>query len=391
MSKPLHILMMLHIPWTRNLGGSRVQLEIADELQELGHRVTKFDYHDAFPGKTSSIIREIVRPPFFEKAKIFVQAYGHQFDVIDAHQGNLPYSKSQLNFQGLLIARSVGLYAFYEDFARREKQQYSQTSLKVKLYQSLLSMRQQKELKACPPSLQFCDLINVPNQDEKRYVEQVLGYSQKCHVFPFGLSKTRQKALSQNALAAAQRLQNQTVAFVGTWGVRKGSKDWAKIITKIQQVCPNTRFLFLGTGLSQKAVLTDMKDVDCRWIEIVPSYESEALPQLLSGVTVGAFPSYIEGFGFAVLEKLASGIPTVAYDVPGPREMLNLFNSEMMVKAGDVEAFSQKVIDFLQLNLVEYSLLAEDCFKVSQQFSWAKIARDTLEVYQQYLTLKVRK
>ena len=38
-------------------------------------------------------------------------------------------------------------------------------------------------------------------------------------------------------------------------------------------------------------------------------YQPDALPQLLSDCTVAAFPSYVEGFGLAVVEQLAAGIP----------------------------------------------------------------------------------
>jgi hypothetical protein len=49
MEYPLQILMILHMPWNRNLGGSHVQLELAEEFRKLGHKVEKFDLYDAFP------------------------------------------------------------------------------------------------------------------------------------------------------------------------------------------------------------------------------------------------------------------------------------------------------------------------------------------------------
>jgi glycosyltransferase involved in cell wall biosynthesis len=106
---------------------------------------------------------------------------------------------------------------------------------------------------------------------------------------------------------------------------------------------------------------------------------------------VGAFPSYIEGFGFAVLEQLASGIPTVAYDVPGPREMLRHFeaNGDVMVKAGDIETFSQKIVDFLGFDALSYARVSQRCLRVAQRFSWSQIARETLDVYCQFLRTKL--
>ena len=56
--------------------------------------------------------------------------------------------------------------------------------------------------------------------------------------------------------------------------------------------------------------------------------------------TVGAFPSYVEGFGLAVLEQLAAGLPTVAYNLPGPRDILKSTLPDLLVPCGDAEKFA---------------------------------------------------
>ena len=111
---------------------------------------------------------------------------------------------------------------------------------------------------------------------------------------------------------------------------------------------------------------------------------------LLSGATVGAFPSYIEGFGFAVLEQLASGLPTVAYDVPGPRETLRILDDSFLVSVGSTENFSNKLVNLLNSHIVSYSNLTQHCIEVAAQFSWKIIARKNLDMYLQSIqTLKL--
>ena len=144
---------------------------------------------------------------------------------------------------------------------------------------------------------------------------------------------------------------------------------------------PSARFLFLGTGLSAEKVLQDLNFPACDWIEIIPQYDSEQLPKLLSGATVGAFPSYIEGFGFAVLEKLASGLPTVAYDVPGPRETLKLLDGSLLTTVGEVSVFAERLISLLNMDLDPYSELSNQCIGVANQFSWDIISKQTLKGY----------
>jgi glycosyltransferase involved in cell wall biosynthesis len=382
-NKPLKILMVLHMPWNRNFGGSRVQLELAEEFQAMGHQVEKFDYNDAFPQVNSSVFASLTRPSFSGRARAFVRANAHRFDIIDAHQGNLPFSKQDLGFQGLLIARSVGLYAFYEEFARVERTQFPPKTLKLRLFNLLCAERHKLELPLYPRSLQACDLINLPNHDELAYIRNVMGMGDKAFVFPFGLSQKRQADFAKVIQPTALRLSHPTVAFIGTWCARKGARDWREIIQRVRQQIPNVRFRFLGTGLSVKAVLADLQRQEDA-VEIIPHYESEELPKLLSDVTVGAFPSYIEGFGFAVLEKLACGIPTVVYDVPGPREMLRYFDDSFRVKMGNIEQFSHQLIQLLTLGEVSYAKLSEQCLDVVKKFSWSRIAQETLETYCQF-------
>ncbi|MDY6781649.1 MAG: glycosyltransferase [Cyanobacteriota bacterium] len=388
-NSPLNILMVLHMPWNRNLGGSRVQLELAEEFRAMGHNVEKFDYNDAFPHSNSSIIANLTRPSFSAKAKTFVRANAHRFDIIDAHQGNLPFSKTDLNFKGLLVARSVGLYALYEEFFQLERRHFPPKNWKLRLYNSLFRLRQTREYPFYFRSLQGCDIINLPNHDELIYVRDVLGIEDKAFVFPFGLSKQRQVDFAKARQPAALRLAKPTVAFIGTWGTRKGSRDWKEIVKRVRQQIPNVRFKLLGTGLSVKAVLADLEGVEDA-VDIIPNYDSCQLPELLSNVTVGAFPSYIEGFGFAVLEKLACGIPTIAYDVPGPRETLGYFDDSFRVTPGDAEQFSRRLVELLQQNETAYAQLSQYCIEVAQKFSWDKIASETLAVYSKYLERQQR-
>lgn len=385
MMKSLKILMILHVPWDRNLGASRVQLELAEEFNSMGHQVEKFDLFDAFPPQTVPFAGKLIRPKFSEKAKAFVQANAHRFDIIDAHQSNLPFTKQELGIQGLLVARSVGLYAFYDEFTKLEQSKWPPKRKRTKLKNWWYSLQSKKVNLQHLRSLQTCDLINVPNYDELAYVRDVLHLGEKCFAFPFGISQQRQKAFSQAVKPAVVRLANKQVVFIGTWTPRKGARDWGEIIKRVKAQVPEVRFLFLGTGFSVEKVLTDLNLPVNDGIEILPQFNSEELPQLLSGATVGAFPSYIEGFGFAVLEKLASGLPTVAYDVPGPREMLPNLDNSLMISVGDIQGFSDRIVQLLKLDEASYTHLSQCCVEVAQRFSWQKIAQETLDIYCQFL------
>jgi len=383
MTEPLKILMVLHMPWQRNLGAGRVQLELAEEFRQLGHVVEKFDSCDALQQADAASWGTPL--PFASLASAFVRANGSRFDIIDAHQGNLPETKASLGFSGLLVARSVGLYALYEEFLHAPAARPPAWKLRAR-WAHWASLRYERRLRPTyQRSLEVCDLINLPNQDEFAYLRDRLQLGAKCVVFPFGLSAARRAALQAAAQPASERLARPELVFIGTWSGRKGANDWPHLLRDLKRRVPDLRCRFLGTGLQAAKVLSDLRLPPSPWLEIVPSYDSEQLPQLLATATVGAFPSYVEGFGFAVLEKLAAGIPTVAYDAPGPREMLQFLPPDLRVPVGDWQQMSDRLVGLLHLDAAAYGRLAAQGQAVAERFCWRQIATDTLAAYRRAL------
>ncbi len=111
MNKPLKILMIVPLPWQHNLGGVRPQFELAEEFRKLGHTVEKFSYEDAFPQPQSRF--QQLTCNFSLKVKEFIRQNAYRFDIIEANQADLPFSKEELGFTGLLVARSTGLMPLY--------------------------------------------------------------------------------------------------------------------------------------------------------------------------------------------------------------------------------------------------------------------------------------
>src|SRR5207247_11307970 len=162
------------------------------------------------------------------------------------------------------------------------------------------------------------DLINLPNDEEAVCLRQEKRTDRPILVQPYGLTVERRGALLQASAATAIRLMQKRICFIGMWGPRKGARDWSGIIQRIRSRIPETRFRFLGTMVDSKTILADLELETPEGIEFISDYQPDDLTGLLADCTVRAFPSYVEGFGLAVLEQLAAGIPTVVYDTPGP-------------------------------------------------------------------------
>jgi glycosyltransferase involved in cell wall biosynthesis len=86
-----------------------------------------------------------------------------------------------------------------------------------------------------------------------------------------------------------------------------------------------------------------------------------------------------------LLEQLAAGIPTVSYDAPGPRSILQSTSPDLLVPVGNVEQFSAVLIQILSADLAGYRRLIERCAKAASRFLWSTVAKETARLYEMHL------
>jgi glycosyltransferase involved in cell wall biosynthesis len=382
--RPLRILVVINLPWDVRLGAVRVYMELAEQWRADGHTVDDFSLSDAFPNARESRAGFAVRQVLFAyKAAGFVKRNRARYDVIDALIGSLPASKQKLDFNGLLVARSVGLYRLYDRFERspediRGRPRQSRGKF---LGRILYSMTRRWRTLASDKAVQHADLVNLPNENEAACLREEFALDRPLLVQPYGLSDERSQALLQAAAPAGDRLAKKKISFIGMWGARKGAYDWGRIVRRIWQEIPDARFCFLGTMIAPQTILSDLGLEPSDKIELLSDYSPDSLPRLLAECAVGAFPSYVEGFGLAVLEQLAAGLPTVTFDIPGPRDILEASLPELLVPRGDIDGFASAVCKILRLDQPSYQRLSERSAKAAAQFRWQKIACDTLQTY----------
>jgi glycosyltransferase involved in cell wall biosynthesis len=380
--KQLRILGIVNLPWDPRLGAARVWFELSDQWTKAGHHVEKFCLTDAFPKPTCSRALSAWRQTLFPyRAARYIRRNASRFDVIDALIGTVPFSKKRLRFDGLLVARSVGLPRVYERFNRFSRERWpdqSRGKFIGRLFYAFISWLARRSNER---ALRRCDLINLLNEDEIQSLQNPPAISTPFIVQPNGLSDRERAALASAMQPPEIRLERKEICFLGMWGLRKGARDWPEIVRAILDSVPNTRFAFLGTITDEQTVLSDLQLASSESIRCLTSYDPKELPRLIGGSAVGLFPSYIEGFGLSVLEQLACGIPTIAYDVPGPRHIFQGAGPEFLVPVGNVKAMSDRAIEILRMNESDYSALSAKCRQIAARFDWEQIAADTIRQY----------
>jgi len=370
----------VNLPWDPRLGAARVWFELSEQWKKAGHAIEKYCISDAFPKPTQSRALSAWRQAIFPyRVARFVRRNAAKYDVIDCLIGTVPFSKKSLSFRGLLVGRSIGLHTAYDEFMRYARKRWPDQprgKLVGRILYSFINWLLQRNANR---GLRTCDLLNVPNESEQQSLDRDVPGTPKI-VIPYGLNENERVAFARAAHSATERLARKEICFLGMWSLRKGSRDWPEIIRAILKAEPNARFAFLGTMTGEETVLRDLKLPASETVRCLTSYDPKELPQLIGSCAVGLFPSYIEGFGLSVIEQLAAGIPTFAYDVPGPRHIFN--GDEFLVPAGNARSMAEHALEILRMNETDYGSLCARCREIAARFRWEQIAPATIREYE---------
>lgn len=369
----MRILFCSPAPLVRELGSSKIFIELAEEMEHLGWACTLLG-----PEELAERARRLgeTGTSYAARLRAFLKAHAADYDVVEYEHSYLPFPRGEFCERTLLVARAVLLgHHFY---ALRIPSHlgllWRVRRLLVRPWERAASL--QRFLRA-HQTVQQADLVNVANQRDRAELLRWGVPAAKILVLPFGLSRALRVLFEQ--VSVDPPLQ-PTVAFVGTFDDRKGAADFPAILERIALEVPGVRFRLLGTaGIYTTApqVLARLPRGARARTEVHPRFLAEQLPSLLQGCSVGMFPSYLESFGFGVLEMLAAAIPVVAYDVPGPSEMLP---PRFLAPPGDAAGMAEKIVGLLR-SPAELAAARQWARQRSRDFCWEDIARRTSEAY----------
>jgi len=136
------------------------------------------------------------------------------------------------------------------------------------------------------------------------------------------------------------------IVFLGRIHSLKGVFDLPDVWSRVRGSCPEATLTVIGEGPHRGVVMDRFREQGLmdgvRFTGAIPEAEKN---RLLSEAKIRLSLSSEEGWGLAVNEYLACGLPVVAYDLPVFREVFpDLLNS---VPLGDLTAASQAILELL--------------------------------------------
>lgn len=134
------------------------------------------------------------------------------------------------------------------------------------------------------------------------------------------------------------------VGFVGRLIKRKG---WEDLIV-LAGILKNREIIFKVIGIGEDAALfqQSIREKRLGGVFLIEGPTSN-VPIILQSVDILVMPSSLESSGLVHLEAQASGIPVIAYDIPGVNEMISKENS-ILVPLGQVDLMAKRILEIIQ-------------------------------------------
>lgn len=175
-------------------------------------------------------------------------------------------------------------------------------------------------------------------------------------VIPYGvdtdLFQPRDKGQAREQLKIPQ--ESSVVLFVAdaVGERRKGFRLLAEAVQSLKYV-PDLYFLAVGRGASSV-------DLGPRVVTLDYIEDENRLSLVYSAADVFVVPSLQDNLPNTVLEALACGVPTVAFDVGGLRDIIQEGKSGHLVPAGDIHALRATIAQMLE-NPEQRAMMAGEC------------------------------
>jgi len=163
---------------------------------------------------------------------------------------------------------------------------------------------------------------------------------------------------------------------------RKGLKYLVKAIFKLSSDYPNLILKIMGEGNEEKNLKNFVKELQIEnRVEFLGRISSEKTTAFYQEASIFVLPSLNEGMSNAMLEALACGLPILATDTGGTKELLKERENGFVIKMKDSDSIAEKI----RLLIDDQDLLMDMGRKsreIAEKMSWKNVARQYIELYE---------
>ncbi|HCE86466.1 MAG TPA: hypothetical protein DEP08_01550 [Candidatus Jacksonbacteria bacterium] len=172
-----------------------------------------------------------------------------------------------------------------------------------------------------------------------------------------------------------------TVARLST---EKGHEYLIRALPAILQKYQNIKFVFVGNGPLKNSLERLAKKMQVNaYIEFVGTVERNHVSYYLNTFDIFILPSLWESLPYSLLEAIAAGIPVIAADVGGNKEIITNKKTGLLIKSKSSIAIAEAILYLLNNKTIRQELAEMGQRLVRQHFSGDRMIQQHTQLYLQ--------
>jgi phosphatidylinositol alpha-mannosyltransferase len=177
------------------------------------------------------------------------------------------------------------------------------------------------------------------------------------------------------------------ILYVGRLDKRKGFEHLLRAFKQIQGQVPNARLVVVGAydDAEKRPFVLFARRHHIKSVHFIGFVSREELPRYYRSATVFCAPSTgFESFGIVLLEAMAAGVPIVASNITGYRQVLTNNQEGKLVAPGEPEAIARACVPLL-LDASTRRRMGTAGRATAARYDWTHIADSVLTYYDELL------
>jgi glycosyltransferase involved in cell wall biosynthesis len=222
--------------------------------------------------------------------------------------------------------------------------------------------------------LRAASFVVVFTQDQRAEMHQQYGIAMdRLRALPNGVEQKFYRDRPRT-LHAKPRL-----VFVGRLQIQKNLQMLLRALDGVSEQFQTT---LVGDGIQAAELKALAKDLKLQNVTFAGRADGAKLHQYYQDADVFVLPSEREGMPLVLLEAMAMGLPIVATNVTGNRDVVQDGKNGYLVPLDDIAAF-RKALQKATASQTAYIRLSQQSRTLSNQYSWPTIAAQFDELYKE--------
>jgi len=233
-----------------------------------------------------------------------------------------------------------------------------------------------------------CQHIIIPSESMREILVNQYGLKNNFTVIPTGIDLEPYQTSNGEKIRKKRNWENDIVMI--SVGRLAAEKNWGHLLRAtalVRKDHPRFRLVLVGDGPERKSLEDLAKELGIRkYMTFTGSLSFSEIPSYMKAANLFGFASVTETQGLATLEAMAAGLPVVAIEASGTRDILKHGQQGYLVE-NDPEALAAGIRKLLA-NPDRMQRFAEAAYKRAQSFNIEQLTEKLLDVYEQAISAK---